>query len=177
MILIQGLEKTTRPHTRHGKRYHPIYMVWRDIKNRTGNKNSNDFKYYGQRGIKVCDRWLDINNFIEDMYPSYENGLTLDRIDVNGNYEPNNCRWTNRNIQARNTRALRSDNTSGYRGVSFHKRDNNWQAKIAVNSKDIHIGCFNTAIEAGYAYDKYVVCNMLEHTTNGLYRKERHEYV
>ena len=106
---------------------------------------------------------MDIKNFIEDMYPDYKEGLTLDRIDVNGNYEPDNCRWATNEIQRRNTRDIQSNNTSGYRGVCWHKRDNIWVSRVRVNLKFIQLGSFKTALEAAKAYERYVRLNNLEH--------------
>ena len=131
--------------------------------NRCYNEKKPNYKDYGERGIKVCDRWLDINNFIEDMYPDYKEGLTLDRIDVNGIYEPDNCRWATLNIQMQNTREIYRTNTSGYRGVSWSKRDNKWVGQIKVENKLIYLGSFKTSIEAGKAYERYVRLNNLEH--------------
>jgi len=157
--------------TTHGLKNHRIYSVWKDIKRRINDSKYKEYKNYGGRGISVCDRWLDVKNFIEDMYQTYEEGLTIDRINNNGNYEPSNCRWATKETQQRNTRVLRKTNTSGYRGVSFNKKNNIFVAGIGVNNKVIHLGTFKTAEDAGCAYDKYVIDNNLEHTTNGLYKK------
>ena len=159
-------------HTKHGLHKHALYKTWSNMMQRCFNEKNTRFKHYGERGITVCDRWKNIVNFIEDMYPTFEESMTIDRIDNNGNYEPSNCRWATRTIQARNTRILKLKNTSGYRGSIFNKKENKFRAQITVNGKPKTIGRFNTAIEAGYAYDKYVIENNLEHTTNGLYKKE-----
>lgn len=88
---------------------HPLLSVYRSMKNRCCNKNDSAYHYYGGRGISVCDRWLEpdskgFDNFIKDMYPTWRKGLTIDRVDVNGNYELNNCRWVDRKTQMNNTR-------------------------------------------------------------------------
>ena len=147
----------------HGLRSHRLYKTWLGMKHRCYNEKNKDYRNYGGRGIQICERWLDINNFIEDMYPDYKEGLTLDRIDVNGNYEPDNCRWTTKETQQRNTRDICKNNTSGYRGVSWKKRRNNWVVQIMVENKKIHLGYHQTALEGAKAYETYVRLNNLEH--------------
>ena len=136
------------------------------MKTRCINANSKSYKDYGGRGIKVCDRWHDVRNFIEDMYPTFKEGLMLDRINNNGNYEPSNCRWTTMTVQGRNTRILYAHNTSGYRGVSIKTGTSRYFARIKVNGKNIHIGYGSSALECAKLYDQYVINNNLEHTRN-----------
>jgi hypothetical protein len=89
----------------HGYSRHPLYGVWEGIINRCLTKTSSSFKYYGGRGILVCDKWRNPKEFIEwALDNGYQRGLTIDRIDVNGNYEPLNCRFVTPEHQAKNTR-------------------------------------------------------------------------
>ena len=97
--------KEKNPNYKHGLRKHILYKTWLGIKNRCNNSNSTDYKHYGGRGIKICDRWnKSFVYFLEDMgmkpYPSY----SIDRIDVNGNYESTNCRWATQKEQNKNKR-------------------------------------------------------------------------
>ena len=80
-----------------------VYRTWADMKTRCNNPNRKEYKYYGGRGISICKRWEKFQNFYNDMGDRPE-GLTLDRIDNDGNYEPENCRWTTYAEQNHNSR-------------------------------------------------------------------------
>lgn len=160
------IKNVIETNTIHGLSKHRIFNVWNSMMSRCNNKKHKAYKYYGERGIIVCERWHNVANFIEDMYPSYIDGLSIDRIDNNGNYEPTNCRWTTNEVQQRNSRKIQNHNTSGYRGVSYHSTHKKWISHIGINKKLIHIGYFKTDIEAAKAYDQYVIDNNLEHTKN-----------
>ena len=154
-----------RPKT-HGLTNHRLYQTWNGMMNRCYNINTVNYINYGGKGISVCKRWHNIENFIEDMYSSFEEGLTLDRINVDGNYEMENCRWTDTNTQAQNTRKIMSTNTSGYRGVSWHKGAGKWIVRIVINYKEKYLGCFTDLEDGVRAYDQYIIDNNLEHTKN-----------
>lgn len=81
----------------------PTYNTWMNMIQRCTNANAPGYKHYGGRGITVCERWLKFENFLADMGERPE-GLTLDRIDNDGNYEPGNCRWATCEQQNANRR-------------------------------------------------------------------------
>jgi len=90
-------------HTTHGATKTKLFQVWSKMKGRCLNKNQIDYKHYGGRGIQLCDRWLKFENFSEDI-KKIPKGLSLDRIDNNGNYEPKNIKLSTQKEQCRNKR-------------------------------------------------------------------------
>ena len=154
--------RTSETHKTHGLGATRLYKIWSDIKRRTLNPNFKQYNDYGGRGITICDEWLDVQNFYNwAISNGYSEGLSIDRIDNDGNYCPDNCRWTTRVIQARNTR-IPKNNTSGYKGVSFVKDRNKYNSRICVNKNGVFLGEFLTAVEAGIAYNNYIIENNLE---------------
>ena len=154
----------TRRATTHGDSKIRLHRIWVKMIART---TYDSYIYHKGRGITVCDEWKDYLIFKEwALTNGYSDTLEIDRIDNDGNYTPNNCRWTTRNTQVQNTVILRKHNTSGYRGVT--KMRNKWRARIVVNRKTIYLGVYNTPIEAGLAYNNYVIENSLAHTINNI---------
>jgi len=131
---------------------HPLYSVYQHMLKRCYSPTSPRFSYYGARGIKVCDEWRGIHGFstfIKDMGERPEN-YTLDRIDNNGNYEPGNCRWATKQVQAINRRK-KVTNTSGITGVEYHKANDRWKAVISVDGIETILGYFLDKNEAASA--------------------------
>lgn len=91
---------------KHQKTNHRIYKIYRGMKSRCSCKTDYHYKWYGEKGIKVCDEWLnDFMSFYNwSMQNGYADDLSIDRINNNGNYEPNNCRWITQQEQCNNTR-------------------------------------------------------------------------
>ena len=87
----------------HGKTHTRLYKIWSKIKERCYNPKDIRYKNYGGRGITICNEWLNFEPFYEwAINNGYHDNLTIDRINVNGNYEPANCRWVTNKTQARN---------------------------------------------------------------------------
>jgi hypothetical protein len=89
--------------TTHGMSKSRDFKRWHAMLTRCNKPSHESFKHYGGRGIKVCERWMKFENFMEDMGPAPA-GLSIDRIDVNGDYEPSNCRWVDQKTQCQNKR-------------------------------------------------------------------------
>lgn len=87
---------------KHGKSEHPAYNAWENMRQRCKNPSHVWYHRYGGRGITICERWDDSVAFLADMLPTWRKGLTLDRIDNDGNYEPGNCRWVPQSEQMSN---------------------------------------------------------------------------
>jgi len=145
-----------------------LYNVWQQMRYRCNVKTNKNYYKYGARGISVCKEWdesyLVFRKFA--LENGYKIGLSIDRINNDGNYEPSNCRWVNMDIQSRNTRRLRNTNTSNFRGVDKIKNSNKYRSRIKINYKEIKIGSFSCPIEAAYARDLYIDKHNLEHTKN-----------
>lgn len=108
-LRVIGWNQATHGATRHGEDT-PEHISWQAMKQRCLDPNKSNFRYYGGRGITICDRWLGdhgFENFLADMGPKPSPAYSIDRIDNDGNYEPGNCRWATRSQQVRNRRAAR----------------------------------------------------------------------
>ena len=135
---------------KHGMYKTKIYNIWKLMISRCGNPHNPNYSNYGGRGITVCEEWKkSFINFHKDM-GNPPDGMSLDRIDNDGNYCPQNCKWSTQVEQSRNTRTPIT-NTSGIRGVCWDKNTKKWRAQIGINRKRKYLGVFNTLTEAATA--------------------------
>lgn len=123
-----------------GPSYHPIYKIWSGMHQRCSNPKSTAFKNYGGRGIAVCEQWDTFQNFLYDMggRPSLKH--SLDRINVNGNYEPKNCRWSTPKEQVNNKRKGSGIGYPRYiteKGVTMNLAD--WGKELGLTREAIRI--------------------------------------
>lgn len=148
---------------------HPLYFTWRSMNRRCDTPSQQRYERYGGRGIKVCDRWTGIGgfaNFLEDMGDKPGEDYQLDRIDNNGDYEPDNCRWTTRSDNQLN-KSTGKDNTSGYKGVGTFVNNRGqfyWRARIGTRT----IGYYETFDEAlsGRLFGEANIENIREYFDN-----------
>ena len=147
-----------------------LRVIWSAMKERCFNPNSQGYKKYGERGIRVCDEWLDFQNFYNwSLNNGYKyipdekgrNTLTIDRIEPNEDYKPSNCRWVDYLTQ--NTHLSKNrHNRSGYTGL-FLQSSGKWLVTLSVNDKSVNIGTFDTQKEGLEARNKYITEHGLKH--------------
>lgn len=126
-------EKTRQLKLSHGQHGSRLYKCWQNMITRCENPNSNGYKNYGGRGISVCPEWKDFDVFYAwAMSSGYSDGLTIERIDVNGGYAPENCTWADSFTQSRN----RTDNrVIAYNGKTMIVTD--WANETGINEATI----------------------------------------
>ena len=142
----------------NGKQTYPnrIYRIWVNMKERVQKPPSwrrlKTTASYLELNLTICDEWLDFGNFWRwAMSHGYSDDLSIDRIDVNGNYEPSNCRWETRTIQSFNRR--QRSNKTGHTGIRKSK-NGKYEVRISKNNKQYHLGTFSTIEEAVEARQK-----------------------
>lgn len=133
--------------TTHGKHNSRTYKSWEGMIQRCTNSRVPNFDNYGGRGIKVCERWLNsFEAFYEDMGDCPE-GMSLDRIDVNGDYCKDNCKWSTRGEQNYNQRKKKT-NTSGRTGVYWNASISKWYSRIRKDGKQYDLGIYSSFDDA-----------------------------
>ena len=139
--------------TTHGLSKHRLYVIYKNVVERCKNPRADSYKYYGGRGITICDYWLeDFMNFYNDMLPIYKEGLELDRINSDQGYYKENCRWVTHQQNLHNTRSRMG--SSVYKGVSKNKNSSRYTASINKDGEVYKLGSFTCEKEAALAYNK-----------------------
>lgn len=137
--------------TSHGQSQTRLHRIWSLMWQRCNNPKRDNWKYYGQRGITVCDTWKDFLEFFRwSLGNGYQDTLTIDRINNDSAYSPDNCRWVTMTQQGYNKRGYSS---SGFKGV-YPTKSKKWAAKIRQGNKLLHLGTFDTPEEAAEIYNE-----------------------
>ena len=143
-------EKCIKAVTTHGQSRTKLYKVWNSMKQRCENSKIKYYKNYGARGICVCEEWKDFSNFykwaIEHDYYNLKRP-TIERINNDGNYCPDNCKWTTFLKQAYNKRI---SNPSGIRGISWSVKRKAWVAQFWYKGKPYYVGQFKDIEQAKF---------------------------
>lgn len=164
-----GYKKTAKINKTHGKSSEPTYKVWLSMKQRCLNPKNKRYSDYGGRGITVCDEWgSSYSSFhVWLVNNGYGVGLSIDRIDNDKGYNPDNCRVVDGSVQGANRRKLKNGSTA-YIGVSFLTSCpiRPYRASLAWRGKKIMLGNYRTANEAAEARDGYILKHNLPHTLN-----------
>jgi len=162
--------KYERNFTKLGDPLHPVYQALIHLRYRCRNESFKQYMDYGGRGITVCEEWdNDPETFVDWSvdFGGWEagKGLTIERINNNGNYEPDNCEWIIRELQSANQR-IRKDNTSGMRGINWNKKLKKWIASIHSRKVSYYLGCYRDIDEANEARNKFIDDHNLPHQKN-----------
>ncbi len=149
-----GKPSIVKSQAKHGMYGTPTYNSWQSMIQRCINPKTTGYAKYGGRGIKVCDRWrYSFSNFYADMGERPE-GKTIHRIELDGDYEPGNCKWATAHEQALQSR-LPSTNKSGYRGVHYDRGA--WTASIGPGNETLYLGRFKDKELAAKAYNQAAI--------------------
>lgn len=139
-----------------------LYNIWTLMHSRCVNPNNPGYLRYGGRGVTICEEWLSFENFKNwAMANGYSDRLSIDRIDVNGNYEPSNCRWATRSQQVINRRPF---GIIPYDGITPDKTG--YRAQLMIGGKKVYVGHATTVKRAVEMRNAYIVEHSLPHKIN-----------
>lgn len=167
----------------HGESKTRLYNIWCHMKTRCLCSTSAAYRYYGGRGINVCQEWIESYESFRNwaVESGYRDDLEIDRRDTNGNYEPGNCRWATRVEQMRNTRKKANAVTSKYKGVSWSKKSKKWIVQVCSPGRPLCRGRFVSELDAANEYDRivriefgeYAMTNFKEENNAGFKQEKR----
>ncbi len=129
-------KKGSNKSLKHGLSHTKIYYVWQAMRRRCIETKNKDYSHYGGRGIVFDSRWNDFAVFLKEMKDTYREGLELDRIDNNGNYSKENCRWADRTTQTNNSR---NNHYLEFQGERLTLAQ--WSRKLGINYSTIRARC------------------------------------
>lgn len=181
----------------HGFSNHRLFGVWIGMNDRCTESSRKDYCHYGGRGIKVCDRWKrkfdgiedGFRNFLEDMSESFQEGLEIDRVDTNGNYEPSNCRWATRRTQVINRRPIGSSFDTHY--IEYNGKTqclSQWADEVGIPYRVLidRLGKLEWTVEKAFTHplkprqiyicngdDRFEIVDVLKSPPNYFYRAKR----
>ena len=142
-----------------------LYRIWIDRKSRCLNPNSCNYRHYGERGISICEEWVNDYKAFKNwaLANGYSDSLTIDRINNDGNYEPSNCRWATKSIQGM---SMRHKNTRGYVGISKISNGDAWYGRVKVNGKCYYTGTSKNIHEAAKMRNDFIMQNNFPNKLN-----------
>lgn len=143
------IELSKSVNSTHGLKNHPLYKVHQGMLRRCLTESNISYKNYGGRGIKVSKRWLSVQTFIEEMSPTYKSGLTLERINNDGDYSKRNCKWVTKLEQAQNTRKS-----------ILYKKESASRASVRIGGST---GVIKTRIRRGWSLKKAFTTPIIKH--------------
>ena len=147
-------ECTRKRRTKHGEAGTRLFYILVNMKERCFNPNSNAYKNYGERGIVVCQEWMHSYECFRDweLKNGYSDDLTIDRIDVNGNYEPTNCRWATNKEQCNNKR---NNQLITYNGETHNTAE--WSDILGIKKQTLQ-----SRIDRGYPIEDILFCGFFD---------------
>ena len=147
--------KFETPYTRVGLGIsHPQYCAWNKMMARCYNPRDPQYRHYGGRGIRVAEEFFNMQTYVDYLGPKPGPEYSVDRIDVDGHYEPGNVRWATKETQSINQRLITLRNKSGMCGVSWKKEIGKWACNISIKRVLKHLGYYSDLIEAAYVYNQ-----------------------
>ena len=140
------------------------YNVWSDMISRCYKPHNEHYVNYGGRGITVCKEWHTYSGMCDWIEQHWVKGLQIDRADNNKGYSESNCKFVTSTVNQLNKRKYKG--SSEHRGVTWNKANSKWHAKVNINGKTKHIGCYTSELLAAQCYDAHVILNRLPNQLN-----------